>query len=116
MTDLPPTLQTDLRDGVLVVTLDVPGEAVNVLGRRVREDVATLLERLERDQSVTGVVLASGKPDVWIAGADVEELLTIDNPGEAERLSRDGQKLLARLEALRVPIVAAIHDHPLSSS
>ena len=109
MTDLPPTLQSDLRDGVLVVTLDVPGEAVNVLGRRVRDDVAALLERLERDERVRAVVLASGKPDVWIAGADVEELLGIASPGDAERLSRDGQRLLARLEELRVPIVAAIH-------
>ncbi len=96
-------------DGIAVVTLDVPGEAVNVLGRAVREDFAALFELLTNDESVRGVVLRSGKPDSWIAGADVGELATIRTSTDAERLSRDGQLLLDRLESLRMPVVAAIH-------
>jgi 3-hydroxyacyl-CoA dehydrogenase/enoyl-CoA hydratase/3-hydroxybutyryl-CoA epimerase len=104
------TIVLELLDGgIAVVTLDVPGAPVNVLGARVRQDFATLFERLETDTAIRAVVLASGKPDVWIAGADVEELLGIESAADAERLSRDGQKLLQRLEDLRVPVVAAIH-------
>ncbi|HEY0969840.1 MAG TPA: fatty acid oxidation complex subunit alpha FadJ [Gemmatimonadales bacterium] len=104
------TISLDLRDeGVLVVTLDVPGEAVNVLGRAVREDFVALFERIAHDTGIRAVVLASGKSDVWIAGADVEELLEIRSATEAEQLSRQGQLLLEKLESLRVPVVAAIH-------
>jgi 3-hydroxyacyl-CoA dehydrogenase/enoyl-CoA hydratase/3-hydroxybutyryl-CoA epimerase len=45
---------------------------------------------------------------VWIAGADVEELAHVATPADGERLSLDGQILLARVERLRTPIVAAI--------
>ena len=104
------TLRVERLDGgIALVTLDVPGEPVNVLGRQVRDDVAGLLEELARDETVRAAVLASGKPDTWIAGADVEELLGIATAAEAEELSRGGQRLLDRLENLRFPIVAAIH-------
>ncbi|HEU4628849.1 MAG TPA: fatty acid oxidation complex subunit alpha FadJ [Gemmatimonadaceae bacterium] len=104
------TLATERLDGgIVVVTLDVPGAPVNVLGPRVRQDVSALLDRLESDPSIRAAVLTSGKPDVFIAGADVEELLGLETAADAERLSREGQKLLQRLEDLRVPVVAAIH-------
>jgi 3-hydroxyacyl-CoA dehydrogenase/enoyl-CoA hydratase/3-hydroxybutyryl-CoA epimerase len=103
-----PALTLDVSDGVAVITLDVPGAPVNTLSRGVRDEFVTLLDRLERDDSVRAAVLFSGKPDVWIAGADVEELAHVRTPDEAERLSLDGQILLNRLERLRTPIVAAI--------
>lgn len=98
-----------LPGGIAIITLDVPGESVNVLGRQVREEFAALLDRLSTDQGVRAAVLRSGKPDTWIAGADVEELRGMESALEAERLSREGQLLLEKLETLRVPVVAAIH-------
>jgi 3-hydroxyacyl-CoA dehydrogenase / enoyl-CoA hydratase / 3-hydroxybutyryl-CoA epimerase len=103
-----PALTVDVSDGVAVVTLDVPGTSVNTLGPSVREEFVAVLERLERDESARAVVLFSGKPDVWIAGADVEELARLHTADDAERLSLDGQILLSRLERLRTPVVAAI--------
>ena len=102
-------LSVVVRDGVAIVTLDMPGESVNTLGRAVREEFVRLFDRLERDSTVRAAVLVSAKPDVFIAGADIEELSGIRSPSEAEQLSRGGQALLAQLEALRVPVVAAIH-------
>lgn len=102
------TLETHA-DGIAIVTLDVPGEAVNVLGRQVREEFAVLLDRLSTDQGIRAAVLRSGKTDSWIAGADVTELQGVGSAEEAERLSRSGQLLLEKLESLRVPVVAAIH-------
>ncbi|HWZ60561.1 MAG TPA: fatty acid oxidation complex subunit alpha FadJ [Gemmatimonadaceae bacterium] len=103
-----PALTVDVHDGVALVTLDVPGSAVNTFTRAVRDEFVALLDRLERDESVRAAVLFSGKPDVWIAGADVEELAHVLTPEDGERLSLDGQILLARVERLRTPIVAAI--------
>ena len=102
-------LTVDVRDEIAVVTLDVPGTPVNTFTRAVRDEVVALLDRLDRDQSVRAAVLLSGKPDVWIAGADVEELRELPGAAEAERLSRMGQELMDRVEKLRTPIVAAIN-------
>ena len=102
-------LTTDIRDGIAVITLDVPGAPVNTFARSVREEFASVLERLERDQEIRAAVVRSGKPDVWVAGADIEEFLEIETASQAEAMSRDGHALLERLEKLRTPVVAAIN-------
>jgi 3-hydroxyacyl-CoA dehydrogenase/enoyl-CoA hydratase/3-hydroxybutyryl-CoA epimerase len=102
-------LTTDVRDGIAVVTLDVPNAPVNTFARSVRDEFAALLERLDRDEAIRAVVVRSGKPDVWVAGADIEEFLGIETSSQAEALSRDGHALLDRLEKLRTPVVAAIN-------
>jgi len=103
-----PALTVDVQESIAVVTLDVPGAPVNTFTRAVRDEFVALLDRLERDDSVRAAVLLSGKPDVWIAGADVEELSRLPTAADAERLSLDGQILMQRVETLRTPIVAAI--------
>jgi len=102
-------LTTDVRDGIAVVTLDVPNAPVNTFARSVRDEFAALLERLDHDEAIRAVVVRSGKPDVWVAGADIEEFLGIETSSQAEALSRDGHALLDRLEKLRTPVVAAIN-------
>ena len=102
-------LTMEVRGGVAVITLDVPNAPVNTFTRGVREEFAALLERLERDDEVRAVVVRSGKPDVWVAGADIEEFLEIETASQAEAMSRDGHALLDRLEKLRTPVVAAIN-------
>jgi 3-hydroxyacyl-CoA dehydrogenase/enoyl-CoA hydratase/3-hydroxybutyryl-CoA epimerase len=102
-------LTTELRDGIAVVTLDVPNAPVNTFARPVREEFQALLDRIERDGTIRAAVIRSGKPDVWVAGADIEEFLEIETASQAEAMSRDGHALLDRLEKLRVPVVAAIN-------
>ena len=104
-----PALSVEVSDGIAVVTFDLPNESVNKLNRAVKDEFVALVSQLERDTTVRGAVLISGKPDVWIAGADIEEFQELKTAADAERLSRDGQMLLDSLERLRVPIVAAIH-------
>jgi 3-hydroxyacyl-CoA dehydrogenase / enoyl-CoA hydratase / 3-hydroxybutyryl-CoA epimerase len=104
-----PALSVEVTDGIAVITFDLPNESVNKLNRAVKDEFVALVSRLERDTSVHGAVFISGKPDVWIAGADIEEFLQLKTATDAERLSRDGQMLLDSIERLRVPIVAAIH-------
>ena len=96
-------------DGVLVVTLDVPGEKVNTLGRGLMEELDALVAELDARPEVRGVVLRSGKSDNFIAGADIKDFTTIRSALEGETLSREAQGVLGRLEAVPVPVVAAIH-------
>jgi 3-hydroxyacyl-CoA dehydrogenase/enoyl-CoA hydratase/3-hydroxybutyryl-CoA epimerase len=104
-----PALSTDVRDGIAIVTLDLPNAPVNTFARSVRDEFSVVLDRLARDETIRAAVIRSGKPDVWVAGADIEEFLGIETASQAEALSRDGHALLERLEKLRTPVVAAIH-------
>jgi 3-hydroxyacyl-CoA dehydrogenase/enoyl-CoA hydratase/3-hydroxybutyryl-CoA epimerase len=102
-------LTTTVEDGVAVVTLDLPDESINKFSRPVRAEFAGLLAGFETDASVRAIVIRSGKPDIFVAGADINEFVACRSADEATRLSRDGQKLLDRVAAFRKPIVAAVH-------
>jgi 3-hydroxyacyl-CoA dehydrogenase / enoyl-CoA hydratase / 3-hydroxybutyryl-CoA epimerase len=102
-------LSTTVVDGLAVVTLDLPGESINKVTRALRTEFGQLFDQLERDPAVKAAVLVSGKPDTWIAGADIDEFMTLRSAAEAEALSREGHTLLDRLERMRIPVVAAIH-------
>jgi 3-hydroxyacyl-CoA dehydrogenase/enoyl-CoA hydratase/3-hydroxybutyryl-CoA epimerase len=102
-------LSIEMHDGIAVVTFDAPNESVNIISRSVKNEFIALFNELEADQSIRAAVLMSGKPDSFIAGADIEEFLEWRTAAQAESVSREGHALLERLENLRTPVVAAIH-------
>ncbi|HXT50177.1 MAG TPA: 3-hydroxyacyl-CoA dehydrogenase NAD-binding domain-containing protein, partial [Thermoanaerobaculia bacterium] len=60
-------------------------------------------------QPLRGLVLRSGKPDTFIAGADIEELEQLSDRAQVRELLRYGHALFGRVAALPFPTVAAIH-------
>ena len=104
-----PSLTVTRESGVAILTLDVPGAPVNTLSLGLAEELRGVFDELERDSSITAAVLISGKTDNFIAGADIEQFLEFKTSEEAEQASYTGQKMLSRLERLRLPVVAAIH-------
>jgi len=95
--------------GLASVTFDLPGRKVNVWSRAVLEEFDALLDELVGHGDLTAVIFRSGKPDTFVAGADVEELASIDSPEEARELARRGQAVFQRVADLSLPTVAAIH-------
>ncbi len=102
-------------DGIATVLYDVPGEPVNTLRESFQQDFDQVFGRLSEDAAVTGIVLASAKPDSFVVGADVEMLSRVKTAAEATALARGGQQAMQRLEELgkRKPVVAAIHGPAL---
>jgi 3-hydroxyacyl-CoA dehydrogenase/enoyl-CoA hydratase/3-hydroxybutyryl-CoA epimerase len=100
---------TQNENGIAVVTFDLPGEPVNKLTSAARVEFEDLLMALREDAEVRAVVLISGKPDNFIAGADIEEFTALTSQDAAERLSFEGQETVSRAETFHKPIVAAIH-------
>jgi 3-hydroxyacyl-CoA dehydrogenase/enoyl-CoA hydratase/3-hydroxybutyryl-CoA epimerase len=102
-------------DGVATLLYDVPGEAVNTLRDTFQQDFEAAFGKLSEDASVKAIVLASGKPDSFVVGADVEMLSRIKTAAEGMALARGGQQAMQRIEDLgkRKPVVAAIHGPAL---
>ena len=99
-------------DGVAVLLFDTPKRPVNVLSGAMLEEAAPIMEEIEGDDGVLAVVLASGKPDSFIAGADLDVVVKM-TAEEAEAVSRGAHAWLSRVEASRKPFVAAIHGAAL---
>ena len=95
-------------DGLAWLTLDRAESSANSLSSEVLDELEQLLEGFARELP-TALIIRSGKPSGFIAGADVNEFTTIADREQALILIRRGQGILARIEALPVPTVALIH-------
>jgi Enoyl-CoA hydratase/isomerase len=71
-------------------------------------EVDGLLQKIENDPSVQAAVLISGKPGCFIAGADIKMLSKCKTVEDGTNVSKNGQRILARMENSKKPVVAAI--------
>jgi 3-hydroxyacyl-CoA dehydrogenase/enoyl-CoA hydratase/3-hydroxybutyryl-CoA epimerase len=102
-------LSLSLHGSTAVLTIDLTGEPVNKLNAAVKREFEAALERLRGDAAVKAVVIISGKPDTFIAGADIEEFTRLSTREEFTRLSREGQEMLQRLDDFPKPVLCAIN-------
>ncbi|HEY9723076.1 MAG TPA: 3-hydroxyacyl-CoA dehydrogenase NAD-binding domain-containing protein [Oscillatoriaceae cyanobacterium] len=110
---MPALTLTKRPDGVAVVTFDTPDSPVNVLSRELLGEFTALLDQIEADDEIRAVVAFSGKKDSFIAGANIQEILTVTDPTEASALSHECHVLFNRMAASKKPFVAAIHGPAL---
>lgn len=104
-------VRVDLRpDRVAVLTIDQPDARVNVLSEQLWTDLGAAVDGLAARTDLAGVVVASGKPGVFVAGADLK--LLGDAPGPNDPAVRafieHGLRVLAKLDALPCPTCAAV--------
>jgi len=104
---------TKKADGIAILTMDVPGDSMNTLKADFGDEVNAILDDIENDDAIRGVVVASGKKDSFVAGADVTMLAACSDADEAEELSTAGQKLFDRIQGMQKTFVAAIHGPAL---
>src|SRR5437879_4437889 len=104
-----PAVTWGIADGIATVVLDLKSQPVNVISRAVKDEFLACFAALAGDPSVKAVAFFSGKAENFIAGADIEEFLTLSSAAEAERLSADGQDMLDRLARFPKPIAVGIH-------
>src|SRR4030095_8724262 len=95
-------------NGLCVVTFYRVGSSANIFDRATMEELATHIEAIGADGSITGVVLYSAKPAIFIAGADLNALASL-REGELDAFMEFGEKVFKSLASLKVPTVAAIH-------
>ena len=90
------------------LVMDDPARKVNVLDEAALADLEAALAQIEADRDLQGVVLRSGKPGSFIAGADVDAIGAITDREQVRTLVRRAHAVFNRLAALPVPTVAAI--------
>ena len=96
-------------DGVGIVWLDLPGKKVNTLNLDLLPEFAAMMDRIEAEGEANAIVIASGKPSGFIAGADIDVLDTVETVEQGTSISAQGQSALDRLANSSIPCVAAIH-------
>ncbi|MBS64031.1 fatty acid oxidation complex subunit alpha FadJ [Salinisphaera sp.] len=95
-------------DGILILRFAVPGARQNTINADFAAAFDRVLELIEHNTEVIGVVLISAKPGSFMAGADIGLFDHGYLASEFEALSKRGQAGYRRLSKLHVPVVAAI--------
>ena len=95
-----------MEEKVAVVTID--HAPVNALSTPVMNELASTIDALAADDNVKAIVL-TGNGMAFVAGADINEIAAIQDPGSAKALVSGGQSVFTKLENLKKPVIAAIN-------
>lgn len=106
-----------ISDELAIVTFDVEGAPVNTWSTTSEENLIAVcaeLTKLAIAGSVKGVIFISGKPDTFLTGANLNDLVkSSEDPALARRDIVLFQKCLGSVANLPVPTVAAVWGHCL---
>ena len=95
-------------NGILWLCLDLPDSKVNVLSSSVLQELNDIIDAM-KDDPPSGLVLWSGKQDTFVMGADIKEFTKVDSIELANKVVRQGQGLMDKVEELSFPTVVAIN-------
>jgi 3-hydroxyacyl-CoA dehydrogenase / enoyl-CoA hydratase / 3-hydroxybutyryl-CoA epimerase len=102
-------------DGIVLLTLDDPGQSANTMNAAYIASMGATLDRLEAEkEEIKGVVITSAKK-TFFAGGDLHDLkrVTREQAGEFAAGIREVKRQLRRLETLGRPVAAAINGAAL---
>src|SRR5262249_29699749 len=83
-------------------------KSANILSTELVGELMSALSQLATHDAVKGLLIRSGKPKQFIAGANIDEIASLSDPVLASEKAREGQALMLAIEDLPFPTVAAI--------
>ena len=96
-------------DHICLLTFDRPNSGANVFDAATLDELNEHLDAVEKDASLRGLIIASAKKSIFVAGADLKTLLQGAQSGEMREFIERGQQVFNRLADLKIPTIAAIH-------
>jgi len=96
-------------DHICVLTFDRPDSGANIFDAATLEELNEHFDAMEKDASLRGLIIASAKKSIFVAGADLKTLLQAAKTSEIRGFIERGQQVFNRLANLEIPTVAAIH-------
>ena len=101
-------LLTEIDGNVAIITINRP-KVLNALNLQLMEDLADLLEKYDKDNSIY-VVLLSGGERAWAAGADIGDMATASSE---DMRQRNQFAIWERIKGIEKPIIAAVSGYAL---
>lgn len=92
------------------MVIDNPDAKFNFLSEDFFREFTAAMDELEARKDVRGLVISSGKPDCFFAGADVKQIRFLQTQPSAAiyKVCKDGRNAINRVSKLPYPTVAAV--------
>jgi enoyl-CoA hydratase/carnithine racemase len=97
--------------GVAVITIDRP-DVRNAIGLTTIDELGAALDDVE-ESSAAVVVLRGGGDRAFVSGGDLKELGTVRTHEDAVAMASRVRRLLDRVVAFPIPVIAALNGHAL---
>jgi 3-hydroxyacyl-CoA dehydrogenase/enoyl-CoA hydratase/3-hydroxybutyryl-CoA epimerase len=94
--------------GIVVVRFGSPADPATQLGLGLLSELVAELEKAAGEAATRGIVVLPEDGCEFCAGTDPRVILDLDTLHDGADLARDAQRAASRIEALRVPVVAAL--------
>jgi enoyl-CoA hydratase/carnithine racemase len=103
-------LQLEIADGFARIRFDQPGSRANVLSTAMWAALRDAVAQVAARTDLRGLILASAKDGIFLAGADLKELYALpeNDQGPARQVVKTGHEVLNALEGLPMPTAAAV--------
>jgi enoyl-CoA hydratase len=95
-------------DGVGLLTINRP-TVHNAIGLTTMPELARVMDHLEASPTLSVLVLTGAGDKTFVSGGDLKELEQLTTHQAAAAMSRQMQTLMARINALPVPVIGAIN-------
>jgi 3-hydroxyacyl-CoA dehydrogenase/enoyl-CoA hydratase/3-hydroxybutyryl-CoA epimerase len=107
---MPELIHRHVTDGdICVLTFDRPDSSANVFDKDTLLQLRSHLEAIATQPQLKGLILASAKKSIFIAGADLHTLSQAPSADALREIIELGQSVFQMIAALPIPTVAAIH-------
>lgn len=97
------------KEGIANLSFDLPNEKVNKLSAPVLKDLDQILDSIRANREVSALIISSNKQNIFIAGADINEIKDITEEKDALKKVSAGQNILDKIANLKIPTLAVIN-------
>jgi enoyl-CoA hydratase len=101
----------EVQDGLATISINRP-KALNALNPEVIEELGEAIKFISKNKEVRVLIITGTGDKAFVAGADIGAMSQM-SPLEAKRFSAAGQEVLLAMEALEIPIIAAVNGFAL---
>ena len=102
-------LQLTVHKNIATLVFDMHNSTANTLSQSVLEELETRLNGIKNDTSIKVLLIKSAKENMFIAGADINEILPMTNEKEIYAYLMKVDSIFTTLETLPYPSVAIIN-------
>jgi enoyl-CoA hydratase len=104
-------IRCETQNAVAVLTLSRPA-VLNALNTELISELDRVIDCLRSDSSLRVAIITGDGPKAFVAGADISEMAA-HSSAQALEMSRHGQEVFAKLEALPLAVIAAVNGYAL---
>ena len=104
-------LSIEQQGAIRVITINRP-DKLNALNQNTLEELREAIQEVYDAKEVHGVVITGAGEKAFVAGADIQELSTL-NEVNARKFAEHGQEIFNLIQNCQTPIIAAVNGFAL---